>query len=485
MLAYFDNLLEVGDQVHIRIWNAMLRACCFHQRFDLALDVYYPMLAQFDVKPNTYTYLSIINGLGACNVYERAVDFVYTLRNARVPINDAFYRSIMSTAAKRGDLANFSKFCTDLMNDKVTMTEATAFLAVREFSRAHKIDELRTVMAYYYDCGGQLSVDMTFPVLRAEYLAGNAVEARTIFSSLPHDFIIPKLTALIIPLEYNLGAESLWAFFELVIHLNAFDARLVTVFASNFHRLGNYRLALDAIERGATLGLVFDGFCAQLVGTFLFEKAMPRGVVRVPTKQKDANFVDSLLDLPDEKLFDAAYHIAQARQLVDIELPLIEKAYRTLCCIGDTERTKAPLTRQSNTTIKAFTGINATTFLILWRNCAMVHGYETAWHFAWFMMSGMSSLNRGLAFYAMIEILPKHSYGSAFRTRFAANKIVNPPVLSVPCKRCHQPGHLVQFCGTSSDKSYDKVPSQYVCRLCGERHQIYNCPKYVPKTQKS
>jgi pentatricopeptide repeat protein len=91
MLAFFDTLLEAGDQVHIRIWNAMLKACCTHERFDLALDVYYPMLAQFGVRPNTYTYLTIINGLGTSNVYERAVDFVYKLRMSRIPINDAFY----------------------------------------------------------------------------------------------------------------------------------------------------------------------------------------------------------------------------------------------------------------------------------------------------------------------------------------------------------------------------------------------------------
>jgi hypothetical protein len=118
---------------------------------------------------------------------------------------------------------------------------------------------------------------MTFPVIRAEYEAGNAVEARTILSSLPGDFIIPKLTALIIPLEFKLGAESLWAFFELVIHLNAYDARVVTVFASNFHRLGNYRVSpstrWSAAPRSASSS---TPSAAQLVATFLFEQDAAR-----------------------------------------------------------------------------------------------------------------------------------------------------------------------------------------------------------------
>jgi hypothetical protein len=53
----------------------------------------------------------------------------------------------------------------------------------------------------------------------------------------------------------------------------------------------------------------------------------------------------------------------------------------------------------------------------------MLHGYANAWHFAWFMMSGRSSLiSMCSRFYAMIEMLPKLSYGSTFRQRFAANK---------------------------------------------------------------
>jgi hypothetical protein len=94
-------LLEAGDQVHIRIWNAMLRACCFHNAsISLSTSTIRCWLNSV-CEPNTYTYLSIINGLGASNVYERAVDFVYTLRNARMcPSMTPSYRSIMSTAAQ-------------------------------------------------------------------------------------------------------------------------------------------------------------------------------------------------------------------------------------------------------------------------------------------------------------------------------------------------------------------------------------------------
>jgi hypothetical protein len=237
--------------------------------------------------------------------------------------------------------------------------------------------------------------------------------------------------------------------------------------------------------RGAALGLVFDTFSAQLTATFLVEHQMPRGVVRVPVNMGDADFVENyLLAMPDEQLFDASFHIKRARESVDTSLPLVIKAYQVLCCTADANRAAKPITGQSDTTVTTFTDITATTFLGLFRMMAMLHGYANAWHFAWFMLAGVRDLDVSLAFLGLFEMLPKLAYGTTVRQRFADNKLVKQPLLTEPCKRCHQPGHLVHFCGTASDKAYDKVPSHYVCRLCGERHQIYNCPKYVSKTVK-
>jgi hypothetical protein len=123
------------------------------------------------------------------------------------------------------------------------------------------------------------------------------------------------------------------------------------------------------------------------------------------------------------------YHIARARELVDIDAAADRKGVPNCCAAPATsERAAQPITGRSSTAIKAFTGVNATTFLALWRNCAMLYGYENAWHFAWFMMAGMSiSIVAGVL--RMIEILPKLSYGNAFRKRFADNAIVKQPSL--------------------------------------------------------
>jgi hypothetical protein len=239
------------------------KACCLHERFDLALDVYYPMLAQFGVRPNTYTYLSIINGLGACQrLRARRRLCLHAAQCSKIAITDAFYRSIMSTAAAAAIWPAFPSSARDLIGDKVTMTEATAFLAVREFSRAHMIDELRTVMAYYYDCGGQLTVDMTFPVIRAEYEAGNVNEARTILSSLSASFSRRNSSQC-----SSFRSSTSTAPSRSGPSSSSSSTSTPTTRASSpssppiFTASATIGLALDAIERGATVGLVFDSFC--------------------------------------------------------------------------------------------------------------------------------------------------------------------------------------------------------------------------------
>lgn len=471
----------------------MVKECCAHGRVDLAADVYLPLYRQFNMQPDAYTYMHIIGAYGAngewspkreCggavsltffknpDDFERAVAFVYELRASGVQMNEGFYRSIMSTAARRGDVASIVKFFNDLKADELAIGERTAKVLVSALSRALMINELRDVVAYLMSGGAQLTEDMIFPLLRAEYEAGNTAEARALLSALTRDLLSPKVLSLLIDLEAKHGAEGLLSLLDTALSVGVIDTRFVTLVVSRLRLLGDHDALISAARRAARGGVVLEAHLTKHLAWALTKDAVPSLTVREPRNvQRDRSLIESLLALPDEELFNVELRVKEARRELDVSLPLVVRAYHALCCIRSEAPERESLTRDTVPQLDSFTEHNILPLQRLVQAIASDHGFAAAWHFVWFFHPAFAKKNnRGedvLAFYLLIERLPLRNHRDTLRdklrSRYALNKVIALPM----CARCGRKGHVVTHCNT-----WDK------CRLCGGAHKIFECSMF-------
>jgi hypothetical protein len=457
MLARFDEIVASGAFITMPMWHKAFKACCFNGRCDVVVSSYLPAILRRPKRPDQFTTMHKQAITWMCDVkdYEHAALYMTTLFKAgtKLPLTVRLLSEMCEANQVR---AAFELYNELVLGDDEPLSEPLSNLLVRHLSQAVMVDELRAVVARFISDHGRISPAMILPLLRAEYAAGNAEEARALLLSLPPESISIKLFAVLVVTETTYGgAGGLFRLFTIAADCGVVDASFAFSVASRLEHMGEFASALAVIRRAAQLGCVFDTKAALLV-----IKCVDVTTERVPNAPahaaQDAAFLESLLALPDAVLFDMARHTERARAELDFSLPLVVNTYRAFCRLPDADGATVSVTRDSPVAAAAFAPMIVPFFLhAVLLSCVQQHGFATAWHLGAFLFPAMQQgdpIVASLMFHLLFELYPTDQGRRVARARFAQSAVISPPVFVSPCLLCGKPGHTAIFCPQQAHK---------------------------------